>query len=94
MNIIKMFTPYGEMYVDAAELNCKGGSYPLRIYTKTGRRLSEVANTEAERIRASYGVHPDNLFASKEHALANQARIYKAIEDRQQKEGMNHAEQN
>lgn len=73
MNIIKLFTAHGAIYVDSAQL--AGKRTILTIYTARGKKLSDSARTHQERIDAGFGVHRDNLYASPELAEAAYERI-------------------
>lgn len=77
INIIKLFTVDGPIYIDSNQLN--GPRKLLTIYTARGNKLSRVARTEKERESASYGVHRDNLFATQELAKADSDRIWREI---------------
>lgn len=74
MNLVKLYTVHGPMWIDTAQLN-GGRLHCLTIYTRTGRKLSDTARTKAAREDASYGVHPENLFASPALAAVNRERI-------------------
>lgn len=78
MNLVKLFTRHGPMYIDTRQL-AQQGRRILTIYTARGNKLSAVGRTAEIRERASYGVHRDNLFASQELADAASDRIFKEI---------------
>ena len=63
INIIKLFTIDGPIHIDSNQLN--SNRRLLTIYTAEGDKMSYVAPTEKERENASYGVHRDNLFATR-----------------------------
>jgi hypothetical protein len=73
MNLVRLFTHKGVIYVDSDEL--ARGRTILRIYTARGNKLSETARTERERETAGFGVHRENLYASPKLAKADYERI-------------------
>ncbi len=73
MNLQKLYTCNGPMYVDVTQL--QGPRQLLTIYTARGNRVKDVGRSHEVRQRAMYGVHRDNLFASLELAEANRERI-------------------
>ena len=75
MNLQKLYTVNGPIFINADDLKKPRQCIP--IYTARGNKLSEVARTKAEKERAWFGVHTENLFASRELAEANKQRIYK-----------------
>lgn len=80
MNLLKLYTRHGAIYVDGDQL--EGSRNLLTIYTRNGNRKSETARTQEERERASFGVHRDNLYASKALADAATDRIFAAMRER------------
>jgi hypothetical protein len=65
------------MYVDTQQL--AAGRKLLVIYTSRGNRLSAVGKTKAIRVKAGWGVHVANLFASHDLALAAYAHFFKRM---------------
>ena len=80
MNLQKLFTCNGPMYVDASQL--QGLRKILTIYTARGNRLADVGKTNEVRQRAMYGVHKDNLVPTQELAEANRERIWTEIRNK------------
>jgi hypothetical protein len=74
MNLVKLYTHNGAIMIDTAQL--ASGRRLLTIYNLRGRKLSDSAKTEKERIQAGYGVHRENLFASAKLAAAHRDAIY------------------
>lgn len=93
MNLLKLFTAHGEVYVDAAQLADTERAL-LTLYTVKGNRLADVGRTKAIREKAEFGVHRDNLFATREHADKETDRILrelfgeKALTAKQLREGV------
>lgn len=76
-NLVRLHTIHGAHWIDTRQL--AAGRRVLTIYTARGNRAADVARTEADRERVRYGVHRDNLHASKELAHAAARRIYSQI---------------
>jgi hypothetical protein len=84
MNIVKLYTANAQFYVSVANL-VRFLAYPserkiLTILDKNGnpKKGKNSAETEAY----SHGVHVENLFASKELAIANRERIFAEMKQR------------
>ena len=77
MNLQRLFTRHGPIYIDADQLARKiaTGGRILTIYTARGNKLAEVGKTEEIRVKAGWGVHYSNLFASPELAKIDSDRI-------------------
>ena len=73
MNLTKMYTQHGPMWVDADQFNMPRRC--LTIYTSRGNKAWEKATSKDKRERLSWGVHRDNLFPTLADALANRDRI-------------------
>lgn len=73
MNLVKLYTHNSSVYINTAELNSE--KKLLRMYTKTGAKLSEVGRTAKIREFAANGCHRNNLYASKKLAEADSCRI-------------------
>lgn len=73
MNIQKLYTRCGAVYVDVAQWF--GYRDLFTIYTAGGELLSVVGDTLEIRKYAGYGVHRSNLFASLELALDFDAKV-------------------
>ena len=83
MNLVKVYCRHGALMVEAAQLaKINSSNRCLTIYTTHGNLLQETAKTEYERSRASYGIHPANIFASAELADADSKRIRATMERR------------
>lgn len=65
-NLVQMFTVHGSMWIDAHQLVT--GRTHLTIYTARGNKLKETGMTQQVRENAEFGVHRENLFASRELA--------------------------
>ena len=78
MNLQKIYTCHGAMWIDADQIaRCNAGDQRrLTIYTARGNRASVTAKTQAERDRFSAGCHYANIFASQELADQDRERIY------------------
>lgn len=72
-NLVKLYTTHGEMWIDTRQL--ASGRTLLTIYSSRGKRLKDVGRTEEIRMRAQYGVHRENLYATQELADADKDRI-------------------
>jgi len=72
-NPVKLYTINVPLLVDTNQLNSERTI--LRIYDSKGRKLSDTGRTAAIREAASFGVHRDNLFASRQLAEKNMERI-------------------
>jgi len=73
-NLVKLYTVHGAMLIDTAQLN-RPSRIRLTIYNMRGIRKVDAARSENEKLKFAYGVHRDNLFASRELAEANMERI-------------------
>ena len=74
-NLIKLYTRHGAIWVDSNQLSRQDKTH-LSIFTSHGNQLSVVGKTESIRLRASFGVHRSNLFATPELAKSDSDRIY------------------
>lgn len=74
MNLVKLYTIHGPLWVDTGQFN-QSWRRCLTIYTSHGNRAEFTAKTEADRQRVMWGVHRDNLFASRQLAEAQYQRI-------------------
>jgi hypothetical protein len=77
MNVIKLFTRHGSIYVNSEEL-ARQRKY-LTIYDKHGEQLSYSGKTSAIREKASFGVHFNNLFATSKLAKEDSERVFNEI---------------
>jgi hypothetical protein len=68
VNLVKLYTVHGSVYVDTLQLSRAKSC--VRMYTYSGRMVSEVGRTVKIREAAAFGVHVSNLFASLERANA------------------------
>lgn len=75
MNLTKMFTWRGPIWVDADQLT-ESHRKCLTIYTAKGNRKCDTARTEREREQAAYGVHRNNVFPTLQAAIANREAIF------------------
>lgn len=73
-NLVQLYTMHGQMWISTEQLNSP--KILLTIFTRSGKKLSDTARTYQARTDAGYGVHRDNLYASKELANAAAERIY------------------
>jgi hypothetical protein len=78
MNLIKLYTCHAPIFIDSDEL-AKQGRTLLRIYTAQGNVKSETAKTHDERMKAGFGVHRNNLFATRKLAIENREIILKEM---------------
>ena len=76
-NLVKLFTSHQSVFVDTAQL--ASGRTHLTIYTSHGNCLKDVGATQEIRENARYGVHRDNLYASKELADAATDAIFREL---------------
>lgn len=75
-NLVQLFTVHGSMWVDARQLAT--GRTHLTIYTARGNKLKETGKTKHIRECAEFGVHRENLFASRELAEAAFEQFFNA----------------
>jgi hypothetical protein len=77
MNLIKLYTCHAPIFIDSDEL-AKGRTL-LRIYNSRGGIKSDTARTHDERMKAGFGVHRNNLFATRKLAIENRERVLKEM---------------
>lgn len=76
-NLVKLYIPHGTVYVDTLQLSRK--KTHLTMYNSRGEKLSEVGRTRDIREWSSYGVHIENLFASRKHADAASDKVWREL---------------
>ena len=76
-NLVKLFMPHGTVYVDTLQLSRK--KTHLTMYNSRGEKLSDVGRTRDVREMASWGVHIENLYASRKHADAASDKVWRDL---------------
>ena len=76
-NLVKLFTVDGSVHIDTAQLARQ--KRHLTIYTAHGNLLSEFGRTKEIRESASWGIHFENLFASRDLAEARSNEIWREL---------------
>ena len=76
-NLVKLYTPHGNVFVDTLQLTRK--KTHLTMYNSRGEKLSEVGKTREIREWSGFGVHIENLFASRKHADAASDKVWREL---------------
>jgi len=76
-NLVRLFTIDGAVYVDTLRLAT--AKHCVTVYTRRGLKLADVGRTVRIRQNAQFGVHVNNLFATKELAQIDYDKVTAAF---------------